>query len=235
MVDIGWDLDRSVMENLNEQLGADLRKIIEDMPDEKDLVEGDRVIYLCRGEEFRRTDETPETIAKFREDLIRALDEVPGLRYSLEITPPSPPPPGYESKARTIDIIPAFSWPSHHLEYARSPTLLPSEDWRVDWLLGVIFLSEDADVFYLDFRNPKVKTVVSGRFYSTYDSFEENDRKKKSIISSIEQVQKLKKEYISNQAIKWAKLVFVVTHNTSKAVISTMDLKGEMKIEEREI
>ncbi|MBS7249733.1 MAG: hypothetical protein KIH08_03945 [Candidatus Freyarchaeota archaeon] len=235
MVDIGWDLDRSVVGNLNEQLGADLRKIIEDMPDEKDLVEGDRVIYLYRGEEFRRMDETPKNIAKFREDLIRALDEVPGLRYSLEITPPSPPPPGYVTKARTIDIIPKFSWPNDHLRYARSPNLLPSEDWRVYWLLGVIFLSEDADMFYLDFRNPKVKTVVSGRFYSPYDSFEEYEKRRKSIISSIEQVQRLKKEYISNQAIKWAKLVFIVTHDKSKAVISTMNLKGEMKIEEREI
>ncbi len=62
------------MENLNKQFGADLRKTIEDMPDEKDLVEGDRVIYLCRGDEFRRTYVTPEMMAEFREDPIRALE-----------------------------------------------------------------------------------------------------------------------------------------------------------------
>ncbi len=100
---------------------------------------------------------------------------------------------------------------------------------------GVIFLSEDADVFHLDFRNPKVKTVVSGSFYSTYDLFEENDRRKKGILRPIEQAQRQKKRISSKQSIKWAKLVFVVTYNISKAVTSIMDLKEEIEIKEWEI
>lgn len=237
MVDIDWDLSKGVIENLNSFLEVNLREIIEDMPNEEILVEGDRVIYLHRGETFKRRDPTLEDLKSFVDGLTGALDKAVGKeKYEIEFDLPSPPPAGRETVARMIDVIPFFIWSAEHLKYARSPNLLPSEDWRVDWLLGVLFKSVDADMVYLDFRNPKVKVVVSGCLYFMYDSFESNDFRKRVLVKSFLKASELQKKYQTDPSTKWAKLVFSPDQEeTHKAIITTMSLSGKLNIEENKM
>ncbi|WXG39478.1 MAG: hypothetical protein WED07_01365 [Candidatus Freyarchaeum deiterrae] len=234
MVDIDWNLEKGVIENLNAFLEVDLREIIDDMPSEESLVEGDRVIYLHHGDAFKRKDPTAEDMKSFVDELTEALDEAVGKgEYEIEFESPFPPPEGVESVARMIDVIPFFVWGAEHIEYARSPNPLPSEDWRVEWLLGVLFKSVDADMIYLDFRNPKVKMVVAGRLYSMYDSFESNERRKRVLVKSFLRANELKKKYQSDPSIKWAKLVFSRDQDgTHKSIITIMNLKGKLNIKE---
>nr|MDO8079295.1 hypothetical protein [Candidatus Freyarchaeota archaeon] len=233
MVDISWDLKKGVIENLNAFLEVDLREIIDDMPGEKSLVEGDRVIYMHHGDEFKRRDPTAEDLKGFADELTEALDKSVGKgEYKIEFDLPSPPPEGREPAARMIDVIPFFIWDVNHVEYARSPKLLPGEDWRVEWLLGVLFMSEDADMVYLDFRN-QVKVVVAGCLYSMYDSFESNDRRKEVLVKSFLEAKELKMKYQSDPSIKWAKLVFSQDREgTHRAIITTMNSKGKLNIKE---
>jgi hypothetical protein len=237
MVDIDWDLSKGVMENLNSFLEVNLREIIDDMPSEEFLVEGDRVIYLHHGDAFKRKDPTIEEVRSFADQLTVDLDKAVGKgKYEVEFDLPSPPPAGRESVARMIDVIPFFIWGVEHLKYARSPNIFPSDDWRVDWLLGVLFKSVDADMVYLDFRNPKVKVVVAGCLYFMYDSFESNDRRKRVLVKSLLKAKELKKKYQSDPSIKWAKLVFSQEQDeTHKAIITTMNLSGKLNIEESKI
>jgi hypothetical protein len=219
---------------LNALLEVDLREIIDDMPGEESLVKGDRVIYLHHGDEFKRRDPTAEDLKSFVEGLTEKLDEAVGKgKYEFEFDPPFPPLEGRESVARMIDVIPFFSWGVQHIEYAKSLSLLPSEDWRVEWLLGVLFKSEDADMVYLDFQNPKIKVVIAGCLYSMYDSFESNNRRKDVLVKSFLKAKELRKKYQSDPYLKWAKLVFSQDQEgTHRAIITTMNLTGELNIKE---
>ncbi|MEM2144041.1 MAG: hypothetical protein QW279_01665 [Candidatus Jordarchaeaceae archaeon] len=237
MVDIDWNLDEGVVENLNHLLEVNLREIIDDFPSEESLVEGDRVIYIYRGEAFKRRDAAIEDLRSFADQLSQDLDKAVGKgKYEIEFELPSPPPEGRENIARLVDIIPFFIWGVDHLKYANSSNLLPSEDWRVDWLLGVLFKSVEADMVYLDFRNPKVKLVVAGCLYFMYDSFKANDMRREVLVKSLIKANELKKKYQLDPSIKWAKLVFSqYQEETPKAIITTMNLDGKINIEENKI
>ncbi|MEM3587006.1 MAG: hypothetical protein QXO71_06755 [Candidatus Jordarchaeaceae archaeon] len=234
MVDIDWNLDEGVIENLNHILDVDLREIIDDFPSEESLVEGDRVIYSYKGDAFKRRDPTIDYLRRFADELTQDLDKIVGKgKYELEFEPPSPPPEGRKNIARMVDVIPFFTWGVDHLKYAKSPNFLPSEDWQVDWLLGVLFKSVEADIVYLDFRNPKVKVVVAGCLYFMYDSIESNEYRKKVLVNSFLKAKELKRKYQSFPSIKWAKVVFSQDQDeTYKAIITTMDLNGNINIEE---
>lgn len=237
MVDIDWNLIKGVIENLNNLLEVNLREIVDDMPSEEFLVEGDRVIYLHQGDAFKRRDPTIEEVRSFADQLTVDLDKALGKeKYEIEFELPTPPPEGGETVARMIDVIPFFIWNVQHLKYARSPNLFPSDDWQMEWLLGVLFNSVDAYMVYLDFRNPKVKVVVSGCLYSMYDSFESNKRRKEILVKSLLKANELKKKYKSDPTIKWAKLVFSQDQDeTHRAIITTMNLCEKLNIEENKL
>ncbi|MHA1209412.1 MAG: hypothetical protein ACTSRF_09345 [Candidatus Freyarchaeota archaeon] len=231
--DIGWDLEKSVVENLSRQLGVDLRELI-DMPDEESLVEGDRVVFQHRGARFKRKDPSTEDVKDFLEELTAAMDEAVGEgEYEIEFEMPSPPPPGKEYAARMIDVIPDLTWWDERVKYARSSDLLPNEDWRVDWLLGVLFKSSDADMVFLDFRDPKVKVLVAGCFYSMYDTDELEARRREILVSSLRRAKELKRRYQSDPSIKWAKLVFTPDQEGNhKTIVTVMDSDGRLRTTE---
>jgi len=235
MVDIDWNLERGLMENLSVHLGVDLRELI-DVPREG-LLEGDRVIYVGHGEGFKRRDPKPEGVGEFLRELAAVMDEAVGKgRYKISFEMPTPPQPGGEPKPRMIDVIPDFVWWREHVEYARSPKLLPRGDWRVDWLLGVLFKSEEADMVYLDFRDPKVKVVVSGCFYSMHDSCELEARRRNVLVSSLRKAKKLKERYQSNPHVKWVKIVFAPDQEeVQKMIITVMDPAGMLTTSESQI
>lgn len=115
---------------------------------------GERVMFKLReGVKAERHEVTPQEAEDFHRSLVESM---PGIKIHTE-----PPLSSGLPYPRMVDITDwSIAYDNPAKEYLTSDTLLPKDDFNIDWLLGVVFSSERRFV-YIDFTHPKVKAIFS--------------------------------------------------------------------------
>lgn len=164
---------------------------------------GERVLYTLEGgDEAVRNEDTSQSDAEIKRVLEDVVDKIDGARVVNEPVVSSGLP-----YPRLIDVPYASDFLLGDLSerYAQSDELLPSPDFPVVWVFGVLFGYSAKQLLYLDFRHPKAKAV----FCVAYD--DENDvtagRHMRSQLASFIARQKQVSALAEERAdVHWAKL-----------------------------
>ena len=215
-----WALDEGLLYNLDAYLGTTVRRLI---PIPQGLEEGDRVLYrLTEGRTASRQPPEPQAFDEFKAMFEEVAAKSGG--YASGVLPRSEHSP----LPATLDILGDVCFDVPIAAYAEGDALLPFTDWAVEWLLGVMFTSEEFHLYYLDFLDPKVKIFVSHTFYEETLFREEQRERAKQVVATLRSAVAWRRHQARRRDIEWARLVTL----ESKGIVTV--LAGELTHSELE-
>lgn len=196
-----YELKEQMFGYLNHTFGDGFTDLIE-LP--KGLKIGERVLYRLKDDQIVERKE----FDKVANDEFRKVLEGIAEKSGGFLAPPEIPVESGLPNPRMVDIA---GWEDVSTEiaakkYALSDDLLPSEDFAIEWLCGLMFGYSNKQFVYIDFTHPKVKMVFSSDFDSEYDiglgrdmqsRFAQFIQTRKEVITALEE----------DQSMQWTKLL----------------------------
>lgn len=182
-------------------------EFVELIPEPPGVQVGERVLYRFKGE---RTATRHELTSQELEDRHRTLVEIAkrtGLDESAVTT--EPPISSGLPVPRLIDLPEShMMWDKDLRQWTASRALLPSPDYSLEWAVGVVFMSSEKLLLYLDFTHPKVKAVFRVIYDDEYDRpAGESAEIRTRFKQFCERAQELRAQYDGRTDVVWAKLV----------------------------
>lgn len=188
---------------LEDTFGPDLLSLVREPPG---VQGGERVLYRLRvPQRVRRKESTPADLRALRDQL---LDIVASTGATAEVVVEPPVTSGL-SVPRLVDLPGAdLVWGRPLLEYYEQDTPLPSDDFPLDWALGVLFAPSHKKLFHLDFTDARVKAV----FVSDYEreaeaAVGETARIRERFIAFCQRVDALREQLQGQSGATWAKII----------------------------
>ncbi len=195
-------LRQQFVEYLSQAFGDEFRRLLNE-PD--GIQTGERVLYKTRQnatvERREASERDQEALRQQMMDFARRTGAT-GVTFEPPVSSRLPYP-------RLIDL-PGSSiiWDADLRAYMNSDAPLPSEDFPLEWVLGVLHAPAENMVLYLDFTDAKVKAI----FRVFYDAEQESRKEQGAeILARFKAFQSKKRELEarcqSRLNIAWAKVV----------------------------
>lgn len=166
---------------------------------------GERVIYKLAKNKTANRHEISQKEQKEQKDFFNKIAEEIGAPESI-IDPPVSSGLPYP---RLVDIPGwdiIFDIPLKR--YLQSNDISPSDDFNIEWLIGVFFGHSKKILAYIDFVNPKVKGIFSETYEEEYDLSNRGKIVNKHFAVFIKKLTKMKNEikkpHFSN---RWVKVI----------------------------
>ncbi|HLW47867.1 MAG TPA: hypothetical protein VKW09_08890 [bacterium] len=197
------DLRQHLINYLKETFGALLLLVNEP----QGVQTGERVLYkLKEGVQAKRHEPTQQELAETKRKFVEIVKST-GADES-RITFESPVSSGL-SYPRLIDLPGSqIMWDKDLTKYLESDDPLPSPEFPLEWVLGVLFMPSEKMLLHLDFTHPKVKTF----FRASYDIGDAPRLAERTEIRARfrqfwEKAGELKAQVENRDDILWAKLI----------------------------
>lgn len=164
---------------------------------------GERVLYkLKRNQEARRQEPSADNLNALRETMaeIARKTGATGISFEPPVTSGLPYP-------RLIDLPgSSIMWDAELRKYMEADAMLPSADFPLEWVAGVLFTPSQKMLLYLDCTDSRVAAVF--RVFYEGDAFTEPAA---TVRDRFKQFQSKKRELLAECArrrtLVWAKLV----------------------------
>lgn len=208
-------LRRDFLDYLDQRFGPALTDLLDPPASAR---AGERVIYaLFSGEEQPRGDVDQlnhEAMAEFSRLARQIARGVPGAAFHFTPATDSGLP-----FPRLVDIPGADALAMGDLRpYATSHEELPSADFNIAWLLGVIFGHSSKYLLYIDFTDQRLGAVYAAE-YDDEDDFDVGRDLARQFATFIDWRDNLRAEIGRDKGVEWAKLV--QTGSELRATIKT--------------
>lgn len=191
-------MERWFKEYLNETFGKDFDTLT--VPPEGAKY-GERLVYKYLSDKTpTRHELTQQELDEFNAEIASIAEGIGGTTF----IPAQPPVTSGLPFPRFIDLKEKdIFWETNMKKYLESYSLLPSEDFDLEWAMGLLFAS--ANTFYhLDFTHPKVKGIFSFEYEEECVSFKihEAECRFKEFITLLE----MYKELSEVHHFQWVKI-----------------------------
>lgn len=203
MVDIQLEqLREQFMGYLKRTFGEEFLRLIDEP---KGVQIGERVLYKLKDEKkVERHELSKQEIEEMRQEMVNLAKSTGVDESAVTFEPPISSGVPYP---RLMDLPGSeIMWDKELKKYLQSDDLLPSHDFFLEWVIGILLMSSEKMLMYLDFTHPKVKAIFRVCYDSEYDA-----PSKASILDRFKQFREKEgelKTQIENEAnMLWVKIV----------------------------
>src|SRR5207302_318975 len=199
-------LRQDLINHLRNTFGEELLRLLNEP---QGVQVGERVLYkLKEGTQAQRREPSSQELEALKRKHIE-LAKSTGADASRVIF--EPPVSSGLPYPRLVDLPGnQIMWDRYLTEYLKSDDLLPSPDFPLEWVVGVLLMPSEKMLLYLDFTHPKVKAI----FRASYDSSDVPQSGERAAIRNRLRQFREKKGNLESQVeqrgdILWAKLIQV--------------------------
>lgn len=199
-------LRQQLAEYLNQTFGENFWGLLSEP---EGVQTGERVLYKVRSNtKVTRQEPSERDQQAFRQDLIDLATRTGGTQVTFE-----PPVSSGLPYPRLIDLPgSSIMWDSGLRTYMNSEMVLPSEDFPLEWVVGVVHTPSQSMLLYLDFTHATVKAIFRVFYDAEYAS---GEHARAGVLTRFKQFQTKKQELEADcerrRNVAWAKLVQIDT------------------------
>jgi len=154
-------LRQDLLNHLRNTFGEELLRLLSEP---QGVQVGERVLYkLKEGTQAQRREPSSQELEALKRTHIEFAKStgVDSSRATFE-----PPVSSGSPYPRLVDLPGnQIMWDKYLTEYLKSDNLLPSAEFPLEWVVGVLLMPSEKMLLYLDFTHPKVKAI----FRASYD------------------------------------------------------------------